>query len=37
MIPAELLARIDGTAICLIVAFLTLLTVLLCSIFDKDA
>lgn len=37
VILAEHLARIDGPTICLIVAFLALLTVLLCSIFDKDA
>lgn len=37
MIPEDVLARIDGPTICLIIAFLTLLAVLLCSIFDKDA
>ena len=33
----DLLHRIDGPAICMIVAALTLLAVLLFSIFDKDA
>lgn len=33
----ELLRRIDGPMICLIVAFFALLAVLLISIFDKDA